>query len=159
MTTRPGSGATAKKARIASGGPAWERPGGAEAHRHGCQNQIQAFCPGSRTALFSTPCSLAQATQEPVKETAPMRAPITASPVVTPSRVLPRANSNGGDRRRRAAAHAVIDGDHLRHVGHLDAPPRNPREAPPPRANAANHQSQVAQSGNEKVPAMARIMP
>jgi hypothetical protein len=56
---------------------------------------------------------------------------------------------DGGNRRRGAAAHAVVDGDHLRHVGHLDPLAGNPR------AGAADdqredHQAEVLQSGNEE---------
>ncbi|MPM93957.1 hypothetical protein SDC9_141099 [bioreactor metagenome] len=56
---------------------------------------------------------------------------------------------DGGNRRRRTAAHAVVDGDHLRHVGHLDLLPGNPGGA------AAKHQGEgdqakVVQAGNEE---------
>ena len=81
----------------------------------------------SPAARRSTPCSLPQATIEPVRLTEPMTAPssvamMNASGSSSPGCELGVAQElDDGDERRRAAAGAVEDGDHLRHGGHRHA--------------------------------------
>ena len=47
--------------------------------------------------------------------------PTTAIVEVHQIRLAAAVQLDRGDRRRRAAAHAVVERDHLRHVGHGDA--------------------------------------
>jgi hypothetical protein len=51
--------------------------------------------------------------------------------------------------RRRAAAHAVVDGDHLRHVGHRDLLAGDPGEHAA-EADGDDHQQHVAHAGGEE---------
>ena len=75
------------------------------------------------------PCSLAKAIMLPLKDTAPMRAPRMPSTAKLVGRVVDAQELGGGDGRGRAAAHAVVERDHLRHVGHRDLARRDPGDA------------------------------
>ena len=87
---------------------------------------LKACWPLTRSGLLMTPSSLAQAISEPDSDTAPISAPSS----VTMSWVVPcglaAEQLDRGDRAGRAAAHAVVERDHLRHGRHRDllaAPP------------------------------------
>ena len=68
------------------------------------------------------PSSLAQAISEPDSEIAPISAPTIVTTSGTSCVLGVRAQQlDRRDRRRRAAAHAVVQRDHLRHRGHRDA--------------------------------------
>jgi hypothetical protein len=114
-----------------------------------------------RIGLVIQPCSLANAIMLPEKDTEPIRPPSTArKPTVSgmlgcPCRGRPRDAAGG------AAAHAVVERDHLRHVGH-----RDPLAGPPGHAaadgDAEDDQQDVAQPdrpGQKKVTIVASTMP
>ena len=103
------------------------------------------------------PWSLPKAISEPEKLTAPMKAPAAASEVTTGPCVgrggrIGRGHAEQLDRRDRgrgAAAHAVVERDHLRHVGHRDDAPRPPGEAAADR-DRREHQREIPHAGIEE---------
>ena len=85
------------------------------------------FWPRKRKLRLISPCSLPNAIRLPANDTAPMMPPRTPSTSVGRAVRLAREQLDGGDRAGGAAAHAVVERDHLRHVGHRDALAGDPR--------------------------------
>ncbi len=78
-----------------------------------------------------------------------MRAPMTARMPATRPWLSPRANSMAADGGSRAAPHAVIDGHHLGHVGHLHLLAGNPGQDGA-QAQGHDHQGQVLEARHDE---------
>ena len=84
------------------------------------------FWPRNRKLRLINPWSLPNAIKLPENDTAPMMPPSTPSVSTAGPCAVAREQLDGGDGGGRAAAHAVVERDHLRHVRHRDAPARDP---------------------------------
>ena len=121
-------------------------------------SRLKACWPSKRKLRLIRPWSLPKAISEPEKQTAPMNAPRDRERESRPGRDAlrcPRARTpcaelDRADRGRGAATHAVVERDHLRHVGHRDELAGPPGEAAEPIAMPASISGIVAHARVER---------
>ena len=92
---------------------------------------LTKFWPRKRKLRLMSPWSLPNAIKLPENDTAPMMPPSTPSMSTAGAVRLAREQLDGGDGAGGAAAHAVVERDHLRHVRHRDAPAVTQAAMPP----------------------------
>ena len=100
------------------------------------------FWPPKRTDFVIKPCNFAKAIRLPLNDTEPMKPPMVAMVRCVMLCSLPPIQRNRGDGGRGAAAHAVVQRDHLRHIGHGDAFAADPGDDAADR-DGADHQHQI----------------
>ena len=118
--------------------------------------RLTNFCPPNRTDFVIRPWSFANAIRLPLKDTEPMKPPMGRHGEMNEVLLRAAIQLDGRNGRGCAAAHAVVERDHLRHVGHGDALAAHPGDDAAD-ADGGEHQDEIELRGSHEKASVASV--